>query len=148
MLDGRRRSATVTAIEDGEVLVLGFQQYQRLLKEHPLIATQLLTRMLMTLANRLRSTDELYQDAVFLDVSARLAKFLLNSSIQVEDSDPEERLLDLGLSQYELGTLVNASRESVNKQLRDWEHQGAVRLEDGNILLLDIEYLQQKANGA
>ena len=137
MIDGRRRSATVTAIESSELLVLSHAEYQRLLKEHPHTATEFLTRMLLTLANRIRATDELYQDSVFLDVSSRLAKFLLSASIEDNNSVPGQRLMDVRLSQYELGTLVNASRESVNKQLRDWEEQGIVNVDKGKITLLN-----------
>ena len=147
MIDGRRRSATVTAIESSDLLVLGHAEYQRLLSEHPHTATEFLTRMLLTLANRIRATDELYQDSVFLDVSARLAKFLLSASTDDNKSAPGQRLMDVRLSQYELGTLVNASRESVNKQLRDWEEQGIVDVHKGKITLLNPVRLQQKAEG-
>jgi len=144
MIDGRVRSATVTAIEDSELLVMGYSEYQRLLQEYPHTATQFLTRMLSTLANRLRETDEIYQDSVFLDVSARLAKFLLSTSIADNGSGSGQRLIDIRLSQYELGTLINASRESVNKQLRDWESQGIVRIHKGKITLLNPERLQRE----
>lgn len=147
LIDGRRRSATVTAIEASELLVLGHAEYQNLLQNHPHTATHFLTRLLLTLANRLRATDELYQDSVFLDVSARLAKFLLNASAADKDLVPAQRSLNVNLSQYELGTLVNASRESVNKQLRDWEGQGIIQLEKGKITLLKPERLQRKAEG-
>jgi CRP-like cAMP-binding protein len=147
MIDGRRRSATVTAIENSELLVLGHSEYQMLLREHPHTATQFLTRMLLTLANRIRATDELYQDSVFLDVSSRLAKFLLGSSSKADEAGNGLRRLNVKLSQYELGTMVNASRESVNKQLRDWEEQGIVDVSKGKITLLNPERLQKKAEG-
>jgi len=147
MIDGRRRSATVTSIEDSELLVLSHSEYQQLLQQHPHTATRLLTRMLSTLASRLRATDELYQDSVFLDVAGRLAKFLLNTSIEDSASGPGKRLMDIQLSQYELGTLVNASRESVNKQLRDWEGQGIVEVHKGKVTLLNTALLQLKAEG-
>lgn len=147
MIDGRRRSATVTAIGETKLLVLGHTGYQQLLERHPHTATHFLTRLLLTLANRLRATDELYQDSVFLDVSARLAKFLLNVSKAGRDTESGQRSLDVQLSQYELGTLVNASRESVNKQLRDWEAKRVVDVDKGKITLLDVEYLRQKAEG-
>ncbi len=147
MIDGRRRSATVTAIKSSELLVLGHAEYQQLLREHPHTATEFLTQMLLTLANRIRATDELYQDSVFLDVSSRLAKFLLSVSIEDTNLATGQRLLDVQLSQYELGTMVNASRESVNKQLRDWEEQGIVDVNKGKITLLNLERLQQKAEG-
>lgn len=147
MIDGRRRSATVTAIEHSELLVLGHAEYQLLLREHPHTASQFLTQMLLTLANRVRATDELYQDSVFLDVSSRLAKFLLSASSEESDSGHGVRQLNVKLSQYELGTMVNASRESVNKQLRDWEQQGIVDVSKGRITLLSPAQLQQKAEG-
>ncbi|MDH3902180.1 MAG: Crp/Fnr family transcriptional regulator [Xanthomonadales bacterium] len=147
MIDGRRRSATVTAIEKTELLVLSHTEYQKLLNEHPHTATLFLTRMLLALANRLRATDELYQDSVFLDVSARLAKFLLNAGATGQGPNPEPVKLDIQLSQYELGTLINASRESVNKQLRDWEEQDIIELEKGKIILLNPESLKLIAEG-
>ena len=147
MIDGRRRSATVTAIENSELLVLGHSQYELLLRDHPHTATEFLTRLLLTLANRIRATDELYQDSVFLDVSSRLAKFLLSASIEDNHSVDGQRKLDVQLSQYELGTMVNASRESVNKQLREWEERGIVDVNKGKITLLNLESLQQKAEG-
>lgn len=145
MIDGRRRSATVTAIESSELFVLGHAEYQQLLLEYPHTATKFLTRLLLTLVKRMRATDELYQDSVFLDVSSRLAKFLLSTS--VEDNVKGRRSFDVPLSQYELGTMVNASRESVNKQLRDWEEQEIVNVNKGKITLLNLERLQQKAEG-
>jgi len=147
LIDGRRRSATVTAIESSELLVLSHADYEQLLQEYPRTATRFLTRLLLTLAKRMRATDELYQDSVFLDVSSRLAKFLLGASVEDNGGGQGRRLLDVQLSQYELGTMVNASRESVNKQLRDWEEQGVVDVHKGKITLLNLELLRQKADG-
>jgi len=147
LIDGRRRSATVTAIAASELLVLGHSEYQQLLHRKPHTATQLLTQMLLTLANRLRATDELYQDSVFLDVSARLAKFILGASDEEGDSVSGQRHVDIRLSQYELGTMVNASRESVNKQLRYWESHGIVDVMKGKITLLKPDRLQKIAEG-
>ncbi len=147
LLDGRRRSATITAIDDCELLVLTYPQYKRLLQDNPRSATQLLTHLAVTLAERLRVTDGLYQDTVFLEVPARLAKFLLKLSSPTADSVPGARLLDIELSQYEMGTLINASRESVNKQLRDWESLGVIDMNRGRTIILDAGLLEQKAMG-
>lgn len=68
LLDGRRRSATITAIDDCELQVLTYPQYKLLLQDNPHSATQLLTHLAVTLAERLRVTDSLYQDTVFLEV--------------------------------------------------------------------------------
>lgn len=144
LLDGRRRIATVTALEECELLVLGYLQYQQLLKTHPRASNQLLSYLLLSMAERLRLTDNLYQDTVFLDVSARLAKFLLNFSQPSDLNADGSRALKVELSQYELGTLINASRESVNKQLRDWEAKGVIANKGGRTILLDVDYLEDQ----
>jgi len=147
LLDGRRRSATITAIENCELQVLSYPQYKRLLQDYPHSATQLLTHLAVALADRLRITDRLYLDTVFLEVPARLAKFLLKLSSPTTDSSSGERLLDIVLSQYEMGTLINASRESVNKQLRDWESSGVIEMNRGRTIIFDTGFLQQKSMG-
>jgi len=55
MINGRKRSATVTAIESTELRVLGHTEYLQMLREHPHTATEFLTRLLLTLANRMRA---------------------------------------------------------------------------------------------
>lgn len=50
--------------------------------------------------------------------------------------DYELRLsLSLKLSQKDLGTLVGASREKVNRQLRIWEQDGTLAREGGYVLI-------------
>jgi len=143
MLDGEERSATVTAIEPCELLVLGPREFERLIFAQPGLALNLL----VILAQRLRHTTRLYQNSVFMDVPARLAQFL----IQFSSPDRQQGgvpVLGVSLSQYELGTLVNASRESVNKQLREWEQSGIIQQQGGQIRLLDVESLRSEAEQA
>ena len=140
MLDREERSATVTAMEQCTLLKLGPEEFRSLVIEQPSLAFNLL----VILAQRLRHTTRLYQDSVFLDVPARLAQFLLQFS-HSRASGEDAAVLDFSLSQYELGTLVNASRESVNKQLREWEQQGVLRKSGGRIRLLDLDALEQAA---
>jgi CRP-like cAMP-binding protein len=141
MLDAEPRSATVTAIEPCELLVLNRAGFEAMVAEHPHIAINLL----VILAQRLRHTTRVYEDAVFLEVPARLAKFLLHFSKQESGPADSSRVLDFKLSQYELGTLINASRESVNKQLRDWEARGIIESKRGRIRVLDPDALEEQA---
>ena len=43
----------------------------------------------------------------------------------------------LQLSQRELGNLVGAARETVNKCLREWQRSGLVRIEGTSITIAD-----------
>jgi CRP-like cAMP-binding protein len=62
------------------------------------------------LARRLRATDEALSDAMFLDVTGRTAKRLL----ELADGEDDFRM---PLTQEELAGMVGASRERVNKAI-------------------------------
>ena len=54
LLEGLNRSATVEAVEDSKILVIGPETFETLLKNNPEIAVKMLKKM----AARLRSLDE------------------------------------------------------------------------------------------
>jgi len=138
LLDGERRSATITAIEACELLVLHHLDFRKLLKKHHQIGLKLLS----ILAGRVRATTGLYENSVFIEIPGRLAARLLDLAGEHGVETPEGLLIDLKLSQYELGTLINASRESVNKQLNAWQHQGLIRISDGRLLIPEPHVLE------
>ncbi len=138
LLDGERRSATVTAIGSCELLVLHHSDFHQLLKQHPHIGLKLLS----LLAGRVRATTLLYENSVFIEIPGRLAGKLLELGEEHGIESDDGIQIDLKLSQYELGTLINASRESVNKQLKLWENQGIIEIRQGRIFLLDLQVLE------
>jgi len=139
MLDGELRSATISALEPCELLALSRSAFEALVADCPSLAINLM----VVLSHRLRHTSRLYQDSVFMEVPGRLAQFLLQFS-RKDDTGGGLPALTVSLSQYELGTLVNASRESVNKLLKEWEEAGLIQRERGRIQLLDPEALEDK----
>lgn len=138
LLDGERRSATITAIENCELLVLHHRDFRELLKKHHQIGLKLLS----ILAGRVRATTGLYENSVFIEIPGRLAARLLDLAAEHGVETEEGLLLDLRLSQYELGTLINASRESVNKQLKTWQGQGLIRIVEGKVLIPEPHVLE------
>ena len=140
LIDGGTRSATVTAIETCELLVVDREQFLKLLEESPPLAVKLL----VVLARRLRRLSQRSEDAAFLDVPSRLARSLLDLASRFGEKRPSSKdiCIQLRLSQQELGELVGATRESVNKHLSDWTRQGFLRLQSGRMIISDIESLR------
>ena len=138
LLDGERRSATVTAIGPCELMVLHHADFRRLLKDNPAIGLKLLS----VLSGRVRATTALYESSVFIEIPGRLAARLLELADEYGVLTDDGILIDLKLSQYELGTLINATRESVNKQLKSWESQGVIELRKGRIFITDPMVLE------
>jgi len=143
LIDGGTRSATVTAIEPCELLVIEREQFLALLGESPTISIKLM----VVLAKRLRRFSQGSEDAAFLDVPSRLARSLLDLASRF--GERRERSSDicisLKLSQQELGDLIGATRESINKHLNDWTRQGFLRLQAGRMIIADIDSVRRIA---
>jgi CRP/FNR family cyclic AMP-dependent transcriptional regulator len=141
LFDGGARSATVTTIEPCELLVIERERFFELLRESPTISGKLL----VVLARRLRRLSQRSEDAAFLDVPSRLARSLLDLAHRFGERKEGAASISitLKLSQQELGELVDATRESVNKHLNDWIRQGFLRVDEGRMVLADIASLRR-----
>lgn len=138
--DGQARSATVTALDAGELLVIRRADFLLLLQKAPVIAT----KMLPALARLVRRLTERAEDSAFLDVRARLAKALGDLADRVGTPlGPQQVALRVRLSQQELGDMVQATRESVNKCLREWEREGIIQRNGRQLVIEDRERLRE-----
>ena len=69
-IDGARRSATARTTESSEFLVLSRQSFAKVQKERPDIAAAFFRNMAAIVAARLRTTNELYREAVSFGIEA------------------------------------------------------------------------------
>src|SRR5260370_26927250 len=84
----------------------------------------LILAMLTLLCQRLRWTSSVIEDAAFLAFPARLAKRLL--VLAEHYRRPHEHEVTVPLSQHDLGSMVGAGRETINKQLALWRSAGVL----------------------
>lgn len=131
LLDGADRSADVTAIQDGVMLEIQRRDFMPLLESSPSLCIHLMQFLCVRLREANRSVEEL----ATLSLSARLGRLLLRLAGSYGRRNDQVLRLDIRLSQKDLGTLVGASREKVNRQLRLWEQQGALAHEGGYMLI-------------
>ena len=106
LFDGLGRSAEARSLEPSKVAEIPYEPVRAVYERHP----ELLWKVVDMLARRLRSMDEALADSVFLDVTGRTAKRLLELA---GDSDE----FTLPITQEELSGMVGASRERVNKAI-------------------------------
>ncbi len=137
MLDGAPRNASVEALEDGELLVLQRSAVDQYLAHHPHVMRSLIT----SLCERLRSANDLVQDTLFLPLPQRLAKVLRQLAHNHGDANEDGVRIDLKMTQQDLANFVGASRESVNKQLSQWEVSGYLKMKSGYIQIIQIAQL-------
>lgn len=111
LLDGQPRSASAVAIEPAETYTLQRTDFINAVMHHPRIAIQVMN----VLSRRLRQTDAMIEDLLFLDVHGRVAKKLLELAELHGARTADGIRIELRLTQGELAAMVGASRESVNK---------------------------------
>lgn len=138
LLDGRSRTADAVAMTDCELMVIDRREFIPLVQSRPDIALKLIE----ALCGKLRHTTEQVEDVLFLDLPARLAKTLL-WLVKNNKSSTAGRVT---ITQREIGQIIGMSRESTNKQLRQWELRKWVRLERGGVAILDLDALAEVAD--
>jgi CRP-like cAMP-binding protein len=138
LLDGKERSADATAGTNCELLVVARRSFLPLL-ERPTLTRELLT----VLCEKVRRTSEQVEDVLFLDVEARIAKALLRLAHNRNAPHRPGGGITLRISQRELGNLVGATRESVNKQLQEWRRSGIIALDNGAIVIRNAAALEE-----
>ena len=102
-------------------------------------------QLLRVVARRLRRTNTMLADLIFVDVPGRVAKQLLQLAQRFGSVDGGQLRVTHDLTQEELAQLVGASRETVNKALADFAQRGWLRLEGKSVVILDRERLARRA---
>lgn len=135
MLDDGPRSAMARAIETSSVLQIAYAPVLEQFNSAP----KMLWGVIKLLASRLRVMDEVLADSVFLDVTGRTAKRLLELS-----SGKDEFVLPV--TQEELAGMVGASRERVNKAIASFIRLGWLEQHDRQYKILMRDRLSVRSS--
>jgi CRP-like cAMP-binding protein len=142
LLDGAPRSATATALEATETLILPRGQFRELLATEPAIVDALL----VSLASELRRLTNHVEELHFLDITGRLASRLARLAAESGKKLADETIrLRAPLTQGDLAAMIGCTRQSVNKLLGMFTDDGLLRLERDSIVVLDLEGLHRAA---
>ena len=143
LLDGQPRTADARATVPTSLMTIYRRDFMQLSKRQPAVGSH----FMRLICQRLRETSEQIEDTVLLPLPARLAKRLLAMSQPTDDEDRSSTdSVTIKLSQSELGQLVGASREAVNKYLQDWRHNGWIKLGRGRLSVQEPRALRELAN--
>ena len=134
LFDGEGRSAEARALEPSVVVEVPYVAIRRMLAGRP----ELLWGVVELLARRIRSTDAVLADSVFLDVAGRTAKRLLELAGEADE-------FQLPITQEELAGMVGASRERVNKAIASFIRLGWIDQRERRYRILDRVQLERRA---
>lgn len=131
LLDGKERTADVKAATDCGVVVLERRDVLAFFAQYP----DAWARLIEVLCERLRVADQQMAEFALSPVSVRLARALLRLAICDEHATNGTGHGRVHLTQRELGNVIGATRESVNKYLRSWQRKGYIRL-GGRLIII------------
>lgn len=133
-----KRSATISALEQGETRSIYRDDFVRLQKRHPGV-NEILLRLL---AEQLRRTNDRLLEAHYVDADTRVRRRLLElSRLYGDNAGP----VTVPLTQEELAEMAGTSRATVNKVLRNEQQRGTIDLQRGRTTVLDAQALAKRA---
>ena len=127
LIDGSPRSADVVSSEVCELLVIAKAEFKKGLSEN----FDLCLNIMKSLVQRLREADRKIESLALMDVYGRVAKLLLEFSIEEGDA----RVIRRKLTKQDIAKMIGASREMVSRVMKDLESSGYIRVEEGCIIL-------------
>jgi CRP/FNR family transcriptional regulator, cyclic AMP receptor protein len=137
LLPGERRSASVSALEDGETRSVFRDDFARLQRSHPGVKDVLLR----LLAEQLRRASDRIVEAHYVDADTRVRRRLCELA---DAYGPGGGSQVVPLTQEDLAAMAGTSRATVNRVLRDEEKRGTVALQRGRTTLLDAADIQDR----
>jgi CRP/FNR family cyclic AMP-dependent transcriptional regulator len=140
LLDGLPRSTDAVALEKVECYSLQRSDFHNAILKNPKIAILVLE----ALTKRLRNTDQMVEDLIFLDVYGRVAKKLIELADAHGVKTEDGIRIDVRLTQQELASMVGASRESVNKVLGYFTDKNFITTDKHRITIHRIADLERR----
>jgi CRP/FNR family cyclic AMP-dependent transcriptional regulator len=131
MIDKQPRSASVTTIEASAFQVLTHAMFERCVEQEPRIGNM----VMQILAQRVREADRKIGTLALMDVYGRVASTLLELSVHSNG----KLMVGEKLSQQDLANMVGASREMVNRILKDLSERGFISIESKAITIINRE---------
>ena len=137
VLDGGLNPTSAKAVVPTEVLVISRQLMLELIEIDPAVARSVVD----SLTGLYRHLMELVEDLSFRHVSERVARV----TAAIRDAAPRFGAgvdMQRRLTQSEIAEIIGSTREVVGRALRGLEERGAIRIDRGNISLVDNTKLQ------
>ena len=141
VFDGGPFPSTTIAEEDSEVLFLAKENVRRFMLQHPEAAL----KALAIVAKKLRMVASMVEQLALMDVSQRLAKYLLAEATSSIPKLKDGSSFSLELSHSQIATRLGSVREVVTRGLQKLARRGVIRVRGHRVVVLDVRKLRDHA---
>ncbi len=140
LIDGKARSASVTAIEDSEVLILRRADFLRLLEEYPQISISLMKE----LAGRIRKSDTQIKSLSLQDAMGRVASSLILLAEDQGRFNKDDVIIPRIPLQQDLANMAGTSRETISRVFRHFQQQKWIQRSGRKVTILNFSQFKKK----
>ncbi len=136
LIDGSPRSATATAIEDTDLLIIDKESFTAKINENPLIAY-----VMEVLTKRLRTCDEKLKYLSIRNDEHRIIRYLIN---RAQEKGENEDVLLTGESIDKIAEITSVDVSKVEDQLKRLEAIGMIKRDpDGSYRIKNVNELNE-----
>jgi len=137
-----RYPAHARATRDSEILLLPREKFAPFLRQHPGVAWQ----MLKGFAHRLRELSQQLEGITLREVTARLARYLLEE-IQATGAGQSSRpVLTLALAKGSLASFLGTVHETLSRTFARLTREGVIEVDGPRVKILDLARLRRLAS--
>jgi len=135
VIDGLGRSATVTSIDDVDLMMLRRHDFMELIERVPKIAITLLKE----LAGRIRKSDTHIRSLSLLDARGRVGTTLIRLAEDIGKAREGRVVIEELPLQRDLASIAGTSRETISRVMKKFESEGLIWMERDTLVFKDFE---------
>jgi CRP/FNR family cyclic AMP-dependent transcriptional regulator len=135
LLDGKSRSASVTALEESELLTLRRSEFIMLIEKYPQIAVELLR----VLAARIRHCDIQIEALTLQDAMGRVVSALIHVAEQTGIKRGEAMIIPKLPIQNDLASMAGTARETISRVMTALEERGYLQKEGHRVTIANYQ---------
>lgn len=135
VIDGLGRSASVTSIDDVELVMLRRTDFMEILEKIPKIAIALLKE----LAGRIRKSDSHIRSLSLLDAKGRVASTLIRLAEDIGRIKNGKITIEELPLQRDLASIAGTSRETISRVIKKFEEEEHCRVERNTLIFEDFD---------
>jgi CRP/FNR family transcriptional regulator, cyclic AMP receptor protein len=144
VFDGGPYPASVSAIEEAQVLFVSRNDFRACCLEHPEVAL----KVLQVVGARLRRLVGIIEELSFTTLRHRLIAWLLREAEAHGRATAEGTVFELGMTHQELAAHIGTVRELVSRNLARLQAQGFIHVQAREITIVDREGLETDLGSA
>jgi len=139
LLDGRSRSASVTALENTELITLRRSEFVMLIEKYPQIALELLR----VLAARIRQCDIQIEALTLQDALGRVASAIIHVAEQTGIKRGDSLIIPKLPIQHDLASMAGTARETISRVMTALEEKGYMEKEGHRVTIKNYQQFKK-----